>query len=81
MHWIKNKSVKLLVIKYCEPPTCLKKSTTSHLPLAIGVDGPFWAAIENIRSTNIAPFFRSCLNIDIGSQNITFVGNYCEKQL
>ena len=35
MHWNKNKSVKLLVIRFCEPPTCpkkIQKLLTFHLP-------------------------------------------------
>ena len=38
----------------------------SNLPLAIGVDGSFWPAVENVRSAHVTSFIRSCLTIQIG---------------
>ena len=37
----------------------------SNLPLAIGVDGSFWPAVENVRSAHVTSFIRSCLTIQI----------------
>ena len=101
MHWIKNKSVKLLVIRFFRPLLALRKSKNfspstchrcwwpflgghrkyqkhKHSPLLQVLPKHwYWLIDFSIGDKDMQQYW----NIAIGSQNITFVGNYCEKQL